>query len=106
MKLFFPLFFFAICLLNVACNKKKNVDCDATLCVINRSPDTIRYCWGCNSYNEILPPGQSACTAVGHIKIRNTIFSSTESTVDAFFQTSQVTYQIPVDECNEERIIE
>ncbi|MEO6305156.1 MAG: hypothetical protein ABIP51_18500 [Bacteroidia bacterium] len=95
-----------VSVISISCKRKKDVDCDATLCVVNHSADTIRYCWGCNSYNEKIVPGGSACTPVGHIKIKHHLFSTDESTTDVFFQTSEATYQIPVDECNEERIIE
>lgn len=86
--------------------KKKNVDCEATVCVVNQGADTVWYCWGCNSYSEFIPPGGKACRPVGHIKIKKGLFGTEESTTDVYFNTSSATYVIPVDECNEERIIQ
>ena len=103
MKQSYLLILAIICSLTFAC-KKKDVECDATLCVINQTSDTLRYCWGCNSYTEKIPPGQKACRDVGHIKIKHGLFGTEESTVNVNFDTPGATYVIPVDECNEERI--
>ncbi|RYE01896.1 MAG: hypothetical protein EOP50_01215 [Sphingobacteriales bacterium] len=77
-------------------SKSKSAPCErATVCMINNTTDTIRYCWGCNMYTEKVAPGQKACREVlGPI--------SSTSTVWVDFQTAGETRRILVDECNVE----
>lgn len=78
------------------CTKKKSASCDtATVCMLNNTTDTIRYCWGCNQYTEKVAPGQKACrTVMGPIDEDNTKW------VD--FQTAGGTRRIEVSECTVE----
>jgi len=99
MKAFKLFSLFAFVLFLAYCGKK-NIDCDNAKVVIkNIGTDTIRYCWGCNMYDSILPPGKMATTYVGQIHIGNGI----EQTSTASFCTGSGTLLIPVDECVEYR---
>jgi hypothetical protein len=73
--------------------KKNKTECDtATVCMVNHTADTIRYCWGCNIYSEKLAPGEKACRDVmGPINESSTVW------VD--FQTAGGTRRIEVAEC-------
>jgi hypothetical protein len=82
---------------------EKPIDCDnATLCVKNVGSDTIYYCWGCNSYNDTLPPGRAACKNVGEIYVS----SSREQTQEVPFETSNANYYFTVDKCYVEKEID
>jgi hypothetical protein len=76
--------------------KKKQEKCDtATLCVVNNTSDTIRYCWGCSVFSEKVAPGQKACR-----EVRGPISDGSSVWVD--FMTASETRRIEVDKCNVE----
>jgi hypothetical protein len=76
--------------------KRNTEQCDtATLCMVNNTADTIRYCWGCNVYSEKVAPGEKACRDV-----RGPINAS--STVWVDFETAGETRRIEVAKCNVE----
>lgn len=86
---------------------KEDVYCDnAQVCVKNIGSDTIRFCWGCNMHDEVIPPGEKACTYVGVIEITHGLGGSSASTETISFQTSGYTLMIEVDECYEERSVD
>jgi hypothetical protein len=81
---------------------KKNVSCDASLCVKNIGHDTIHYSWGSSAYTDSLLPGQSGCTAAGHIEVSG----GSSSTPTLYFESDHGNYAITVDECEETREVE
>ena len=82
------------CAILFSCKKKEQCD-TATLCMVNNTADTIRYCWGCNIYSEKIAPGAKACR-----EVRGPIDES--STVWVDFQTASGSRRIEVDKCNVE----
>lgn len=79
---------------------KKTPQCDtATLCMINQTSDTIKYCWGCNFFSEKLAPGEKACIDV-HGPINE------NSTVWVDFQTASGTRRVEVNKCYVEAVIQ
>ena len=86
---FFLLIGFSVLLFS--CEKKEQCQ-TATLCMVNQTADTIRFCWGCNFYTEKLPPGEKACR-----EVMGPIDESSFQYVD--FQTTSGTRRILVDEC-------
>jgi hypothetical protein len=99
MKKLIPLFLLT-CSLAMLFSCKKSAKCDtATICVVNQTVDTIRYCWGCNVYSEKVAPGEKACRNVnGPIGGGSTVW------VD--FQTASGTRRIEVSECYVEAVIQ
>lgn len=81
-------------LLFASCTKRVECD-DAQVCVVNTGTDTIHYCWNCNSFTNILLPGESTCKNVGEIKIT----SNTEITVSTYFESDHGSYIIDVEDC-------
>ncbi|MCF8256424.1 MAG: hypothetical protein K9J06_02660 [Flavobacteriales bacterium] len=86
---------FALAILATACGSKCD---DAQLCVRNMGTDTIYYCWGCNYYADTLLPNGSACINVGPV-------SSSQYTY-INFQYDLASYDILVDKCEVESVIE
>ncbi|MES2847997.1 MAG: hypothetical protein V4685_02990 [Bacteroidota bacterium] len=82
-----------------SCKKQRStVPCDtATLCMVNQTSDTVRYCWGCNIYSEKVAPGEKACRDVlGPINESSTVW------VD--FETASSTRRVEVADCYVEEI--
>ena len=91
-------FILLACFSAILLSCEKPVSCDtATICVVNQTADTIRYCWGCNIYSEKLAPGEKACR-----EVRGPIDET--STVWVDFETSSGTRRMEVDECYEEYV--
>ena len=91
----------AVFILMSSCAKK--IDCDnAKLCVINVGNNTINYCWGCNSYTEILLPGEKTCIDVGplHVKSNDGYYSV------YYFDADGTTHAIQMNNCYVEKQIE
>jgi hypothetical protein len=83
-----------------SCKKQKTAECDtATICMVNQTSATIRYCWGCNIFSETLAPGEKACRDV-----RGPINES--STVWVDFQTASGTRRVEVNKCYVEAVIQ
>ena len=96
----FALFFLLACFSATLFSCKKTARCDtATLCMVNQTSDTIRYCWGCNVYSETLAPGEKACR-----EVRGPIDES--STVWVDFQTAGGTRRVEVYKCYVEAVIQ
>ena len=67
--------------------------------MVNMTADTIRYCWGCNTYSESVAPGEKACRDVmGPI--------DENSTVLVYFETAGGTRTVEVSECYVEAVIQ
>src|SRR5687767_7209204 len=78
----------------ISCKKQKTCE-TARLCVVNGTADTVRYCWGCNTFSEKVAPGEKACRDVrGPIEPGSTVW------VD--FETPSQTRRIEVAECDVE----
>lgn len=102
------IYLFAFSLTFVGCEEEQTISskpqnipsCDsAILRVINRTSDTIRYCWGCNMYTNILPPGQNVQkTITGPINQNRVVWVP--------FQTSGGTTMYEVSKCYVEYEIE
>lgn len=79
---------------------KKDIVCDdAQLCMVNKTNDTIYYCWGCNIYRDTLLPGARTCENVGPVSVSSSLSSSSSSIVWVDFSSSAGSYLIKVDEC-------
>lgn len=100
MKKLLPLLFM-LPLVIMSCSKK--VECDnARICVKNNRSDTIYYCWGCNRYDNALPPGELACRNVGEIEISRNY----ESTSIVSFDMAGSSIAMKVEECDDIREID
>ena len=84
-----------LAIIAVSCSKE-TVKCDSSqICVVNTGNDTIMYCWGCNSYTEVLLPGGSACLDTGPLEVeKGADFASVYS-----FDSDHGTYPIKLNDC-------
>ncbi len=82
-----------------SCTKK--IECDnAQICVKNLSTDTVYYCWGCNTPNEILLPNNKTCIDLGPVDVKKDEFL-----VYAEFRSTKGNFTIESTECYTEKEI-
>ncbi len=87
---------------------QKDFECEkARLSVVNIGKDTIYYCWNCyHSYEEKLPPGDTASTYFYDIYYDWDWSGIEESTGSALFSSSSGNYELPISTCKETYYIE
>lgn len=102
------LIFIIVCIATLAAYScSKDINCDnARLCMVNKTTDTILYCWGCNLYRDTLFPGGKACYDAGPISVSRGLGGSSESIVWVDFNSTKGSYRIKVDDCNIELPLE
>lgn len=70
-------------------------ECNANVCVINNTRDTVFFCWNCNNLSDTLLPGEKTCDS------SRTIFVKEKSSrvYSTQFQSNKGSITIEVNDC-------